>query len=143
MKFLFSSFVIVGLLCGEATAQVPDSTYEQALGTVVRFAKEMTVVVPCLYTAAPLAKDKPDPVEDTWGTVEFKNVLGRFASTGASPAQIDALNKAFAENYRPKWAVDDIRAFARFCQESKIIDDAARLSGQGAPLMLRDPFRAK
>lgn len=134
-------FLLTMLYSGGATAQVSDARYQEALDAMVRYAKDMTALVPCIYVGL----SEPEPtgfatnlVAETWGEPVLNRVLGDLRKGGASAAQVESLRKVFYNYYKPDWRIDDVRQIPKRC--AKIIDDANHLTGIATPLMMRPPF---
>ena len=130
---LLPAFLLAGPR-GQALAQVPDVTQQQALATVAQYARDMMIVLPCFYMIAPVAS-----WEKAYGEPELNETTEIYGNNGASPAQIEALRKAYQESLRLN-LVADIRVVARACNDDKIFDSIYRLAGPALPLMLRPPF---
>jgi len=121
-----------------ASAEMSDASYRDAMGAIIAYARDMTTVVPCVYMSLSVPEGMPDKVEENWGD---KATLGTFTlllREGASPAQMDTFLSAYRDNYKPKWSVDDVRTAPRACHA--LVEAAVRMSGVGAPLLLRPPF---
>jgi hypothetical protein len=118
-----------------ALSQVSAARQQEALATVEQYARDMMIVLPCFYMTAP-----PAMWEKGWGEPELNETLAAYQNSGASPAQVDALRRAYQDQFRPDW-VADIRVVARGCYDNKIVDSLYRIEGVALPLMLRPPFR--
>jgi hypothetical protein len=135
-------YVIVALAAG-APVDVPDDpAYAAAAATVQAYARDMTRILPCAYLVTSDANPRHDTTDATYGAPAVRQVVAAYGSRGPGGfAESLALFGVFSASFKPKWAVRDIRVFARDCHRRKIIEDLTASRGPALPLALRPPFK--
>jgi hypothetical protein len=121
-----------------AQAEIQDAEFQEALAAVRQYGDDMTTVMPCIYGGAYNPASSVDTTELDWGMPAVTKTVNLLRKEGASDEQVGALLQAFEDNFKPDWAVPDIRKYWASCY--LIYNDAYRLNSKARPLLARGPF---